>query len=94
MPLPPPEKASRSAEPLEPIETCTVSMPSMSEQRVLDLLRRGVLGLEARRGADVLGHREGVLAGVAEEVRLHERRDGDRADEHEHREAERDPRVP
>ena len=38
MPLPPPVKASRSAEPLEPIETCTVSMPSMSSRIVLDLV--------------------------------------------------------
>ena len=29
IPLPPPVKASRSALPLEPMETCTVSMPSM-----------------------------------------------------------------
>ena len=54
------------------------------EQDLLDLLGCGVLGLQARGGADVLGHRERVLARVAEEVRLHERRDRDRADEHEH----------
>ena len=29
MPAPPPEKASRIAEPLDPIEVCTVSTPSM-----------------------------------------------------------------
>ncbi len=32
IPLPPPANASRSADPLEPIETCTVSMPSMSSR--------------------------------------------------------------
>ena len=75
MPLPPPEKASRSADPLEPIETWTVSMPSMSSRTSSTCCGRGVLGLEARRGADVLRHREGVLPRVAEEVRLHERRE-------------------
>ena len=32
MPLPPPENASRRADPLEPIDTWTVSMPSMSRR--------------------------------------------------------------
>ena len=63
------------------------------QQRVLDLLGRGILRLQARRGTDLLRHREGVLPRVAEEVGLHERRHGDRADEHQHREAERDPGV-
>ena len=30
MPDPPPENASRSAEPLDPMEVCTVSTPGMS----------------------------------------------------------------
>ena len=64
-----------------------------SEDRLLDLLGGGVLGIQRRRRAELLADGERVLPAVAEEVRLHEGRGGERAAEHEHRDDEGHPRV-
>ncbi len=90
---PPPPSAAASPRPPEPIEVCTVSTPSVSRITCSTGSRRLVERLEARADRELLRHLEGVLPRRAEEVRLHERRQREGADEDEPGDHERHDAV-